>query len=62
MFSPVIDRLAADKDTRLSVGVAYIENFRKLLEGKTQLLGPFGNGARNLVQISDAPFSSITDQ
>ncbi len=37
-------------------------DFGKLLEGKTQLLGPFGNGARNLAQISDAPFGSITDQ
>jgi hypothetical protein len=35
MFRPMVDRLAADEDKRLSIGIAYLENFRTLLEGKS---------------------------
>jgi hypothetical protein len=35
VFRPIINRLAANEDTRLTIGIAYLENFRKLLEGKT---------------------------
>ncbi len=35
-FRPIIDRLAADENVRLSGGIAQLENFRKLLEGKAR--------------------------
>jgi len=35
VFRPIVDRLTANEDIRLSICIAYLENFRKLLEGKT---------------------------
>jgi hypothetical protein len=35
VFRPIVDCLTANEDIRLSIGIAYLDNFRKLLEGKT---------------------------
>jgi hypothetical protein len=39
VFRPIIDRLAADEDVRLSVPVAYLEDCRERAEGKAQGYG-----------------------
>ena|SRR5438034_7751753 len=62
VFRPIIDRLAADEDIRLTVRIAYLEDFRELSERKPPRLRPSGNGPRNLIQIGDAPFCTIAHQ
>ena len=39
VFRPIIDRLAADEDIRLSVRIAYLENLRELAEGRAHGYG-----------------------
>ena len=38
-FGPIIDRLPADEDIRLSIRIVYLEDLGELLEGKAHSYG-----------------------